>query len=319
MVLYSIGVGELSDEIRVLDPSEPIYTEDRNTSIYACQVDYDPITSKLVIVKNQTQTGRSLSLPMVFTLRGPDHLNRGFLADTVLKFITDTFHTAPIDSVVEADDDSMNGEDRDPYKLFVMHGNTAIPFPSGRENSVAWPGGITVHTIVFQWRDQKLFNQYKGADLIDRECSVTTRKDIHLMECIDLFTKQEQLGEEDSWWVLSLHLSVIYLISKLPYCYSSIFREFELNSKLANERHEHVKYDLIAISHHMGGLGGGHYTASALNKTTGKWCIVFDFNDSCVSKTSAPSDPIIGRTPYLLVYRRKETVPDSNFEMETDE
>lgn len=39
----------------------------------------------------------------------------------------------------------------------------------------------------------------KIQDLIDREVSVSSRKDIHLMECIDLFTKQEQLGEEDSW------------------------------------------------------------------------------------------------------------------------
>lgn len=166
------------------------------------------------------------------------------------------------------------------------------------------------------------------------------------MECIDLFTKQEQLGEEDSWYCpkckkheratkkLDLwNLPQILIIHLKRFQYSKWHRDkidipvvipvrgFELNSKLANERHEHVKYDLIAVSHHVGGLGGGHYTASALNTTTGKW---YEFNDSCVSETAAPSDPMVGRTPYMLVYRRQEVttdgvLPDANVEEEMEE
>ncbi|RCN31654.1 hypothetical protein ANCCAN_22553 [Ancylostoma caninum] len=166
------------------------------------------------------------------------------------------------------------------------------------------------------------------------------------MECIDLFTKQEQLGEEDSWYCpkckkheratkkLDLwNLPQILIIHLKRFQYSKWHRDkidipvvipvkgFELNSKLANERHEHVKYDLIAMSHHVGGLGGGHYTASALNKTTGKW---FEFNDSCVSEIAAPADPTIGRTPYMLVYRRQQAptdglLQDANVEEEMEE
>ncbi|VDO42247.1 unnamed protein product [Haemonchus placei] len=171
-------------------------------------------------------------------------------------------------------------------------------------------------------------------------------KDIHLMECIDLFTKQEQLGEEDSWYCpkckkheraskkLDLwNLPQILIIHLKRFQYSKWHRDkidipvvipvkgFELNSKLANERHEHVKYDLIAISHHVGGLGGGHYTATALNKTTGKW---YDFNDSSATETTAPTDPYVSRTPYMLVYRRQEIttdvlLPDANVEEEMEE
>ncbi|CAJ0943744.1 unnamed protein product, partial [Mesorhabditis belari] len=78
-------------------------------------------------------------------------------------------------------------------------------------------------------------------------------------------------------------------------------RGFELNDKLANTLHEHVQDDLIAMSHHSGGLGGGHYTASALNPN-GKW---YEFNDSCVSERNPPDDRLKASSPYMLVYRRR--------------
>jgi len=53
----------------------------------------------------------------------------------------------------------------------------------------------------------------------------------------------------------------------------------------------------VAFQNHMGGIGGGHYTAYALNKTTGKW---FEFNDRSCSEVSA--DHIGGPASYLLFY-----------------
>ncbi|KAK6060636.1 hypothetical protein COOONC_01704 [Cooperia oncophora] len=135
---------------------------------------------------------------MVFTLPNPDYLTRSFLANRILPFISDTFMKSPLELCLYEDDPKL-GEEREQYKLFVMHGVNAVPFPTAPDEPVPFPGGLPMHTVVFQWKDPQLFNQYKGADLIDREVSVSSRKDIHLMECIDLFTKQEQLGEEDSW------------------------------------------------------------------------------------------------------------------------
>ena len=40
-------------------------------------------------------------------------------------------------------------------------------------------------------------------------------------------------------------------------------------------------YDCYAVSNHMGGLGGGHYTAYAKNPEHGKW---YCFNDSSCSE-----------------------------------
>jgi ubiquitin C-terminal hydrolase len=60
-------------------------------------------------------------------------------------------------------------------------------------------------------------------------------------------------------------------------------------------------YDLVGVVNHMGSLGGGHYTADALNVDTGKW---FNFNDSRVSRTS--SSRLSGSNAYLLFYVQRE-------------
>ena len=58
-------------------------------------------------------------------------------------------------------------------------------------------------------------------------------------------------------------------------------------------------YELYAISNHYGGLGGGHYTATA--KNAGKW---YDFNDSSVRTCSESS--IGGSGAYILFYKRRD-------------
>lgn len=64
-------------------------------------------------------------------------------------------------------------------------------------------------------------------------------------------------------------------------------------------------YDLYAVSEHMGGLGGGHYTAVARNFKSGAW---YAFNDSFCS----PIDParveetVVTPRAYVLFYRRRQ-------------
>ena len=59
------------------------------------------------------------------------------------------------------------------------------------------------------------------------------------------------------------------------------------------------KYQLFAVSNHMGGLGGGHYTATARNWVNGKW---LSFNDSNVSESEVQNAD--GRSAYVLFYER---------------
>ena len=47
-------------------------------------------------------------------------------------------------------------------------------------------------------------------------------------------------------------------------------------------------------------MGGGHYTAFALNKTTNKW---YNFDDSSVREASP--ERIVSTNAYVLFYRRR--------------
>jgi hypothetical protein len=60
-------------------------------------------------------------------------------------------------------------------------------------------------------------------------------------------------------------------------------------------------YDLYAVSNHLGGLGGGHYTAYALNRFNEEW---YEYNDSTCRMLE--DDSVVGRnsTAYLLFYNR---------------
>jgi hypothetical protein len=62
-------------------------------------------------------------------------------------------------------------------------------------------------------------------------------------------------------------------------------------------------YDLFAVSHHEGGLGGGHYTASVQDFATGKWWF-------CDDRDATPAFPEACRreSAYVLFYRRKDTL-----------
>ncbi|EGN96654.1 hypothetical protein SERLA73DRAFT_111301 [Serpula lacrymans var. lacrymans S7.3] len=67
---------------------------------------------------------------------------------------------------------------------------------------------------------------------------------------------------------------------------------------------EPLTYDLFAVDEHLGGLGGGHYRAYALNHITDKW---YHFDDSYV--TPARSTEAVNANAYLLFYRRRSSKP----------
>lgn len=75
------------------------------------------------------------------------------------------------------------------------------------------------------------------------------------------------------WFWLSLQQMLFFYLTRLNTKYQLIkfFRDFELNSKLGNESHEHQKYDLIGMIVHVGSLDRGIYDARALNQNSGKW------------------------------------------------
>jgi len=64
-------------------------------------------------------------------------------------------------------------------------------------------------------------------------------------------------------------------------------------------------YDLFAVSNHFGGLGGGHYTAYAMNAEFNRW---FNFDDSHVTPVNNEND-VVTQNAYVLFYRRQDIDP----------
>lgn len=80
--------------------------------------------------------------------------------------------------------------------------------------------------------------------------------------------------------------------------------ELDLNSfvlsKDAGDNLNYV-YDLYGVDNHYGGLGGGHYTATAFNSVANKWV---EYNDSNCRFTS---NNVVSEAAYLLFYRRRDS------------
>jgi ubiquitin carboxyl-terminal hydrolase 4/11/15 len=95
--------------------------------------------------------------------------------------------------------------------------------------------------------------------------------------------------------------------------------KFELKSKNGVGVSRPSLYDCIAVVNHMGGMGGGHYTAYAnhqisqfggygakeLQDKGGKWML---FDDSYVDFVEDPERRVVSKAAYVLVFQRRTTV-----------
>ncbi|XP_061689922.1 ubiquitin carboxyl-terminal hydrolase 4 [Syngnathoides biaculeatus] len=149
---------------------------------------------------------------------------------------------------------------------------------------------------------------------------------VALRECIELFTTMETLGAHDPWycptckkhqqatkkfdlWSLP-HILVVHLKrfsynrcwrDKLDTVVDFPIRDLNMSEFLCDPKAGPHTYDLVAVSNHYGGMGGGHYTAYGKNKVDGKW---YYFDDSSVSSSS--EDQIVTKEAYVLFYQRRE-------------
>jgi len=64
-----------------------------------------------------------------------------------------------------------------------------------------------------------------------------------------------------------------------------------------------ASYELFAVSEHMGGLGGGHYTAVV--RTGASWFACDDTRVTQVSGGASPEQGVITPNAYVLFYQRK--------------
>uniref|UniRef100_A0A1I7UNN8 Ubiquitin carboxyl-terminal hydrolase n=1 Tax=Caenorhabditis tropicalis TaxID=1561998 RepID=A0A1I7UNN8_9PELO len=329
------------DDISILQPGDKVRMQGREVYVAEVEHDLEVKGTRIFVAYNRVKLVRSASLPMVYSLAPGFPLTRGFLNDHVFSTTKKFFINQKVVAELNGnsnDDDSMSGsnsaDEREPYKLFVGTPGSQTPLPIPPTNDpISFPDEMSNDVyrnylqIVFQWKDLKFFNQYKGNDLIEREMTVSTRRKVLLEETLDWFTKKEQLGEQDSWYcpeckkheratkqldlwklpeVLILHLKRFQYTKwsreKLTWDVVIPVRGLDLTDKVANPNHEKAIYDLIAVSRHYGSLSGGHYTAIGFNDRINKW---IDFNDSSANVTIPPSEPYESSDPYILVYRRR--------------
>ncbi|KAK4516826.1 Ribosomal_L14e domain-containing protein [Mucor velutinosus] len=166
----------------------------------------------------------------------------------------------------------------------------------------------------------------------DEDMTAQQKKQVTLSDCLDEFTKEEELSEEDLWYCPKCkkhqratkkfdlwRMPEIMVVHLKRFSHSRTWRdkidalidfptsELDLTDRvLSIEDHASVKdedrlvYDLYGVDNHYGGLGGGHYTSFAQNFEDGYW---YNFDDSHVSKVDV--NDVKTTAAYLLFYKRR--------------
>uniref|UniRef100_A0AAY4DXB5 Ubiquitin carboxyl-terminal hydrolase n=1 Tax=Denticeps clupeoides TaxID=299321 RepID=A0AAY4DXB5_9TELE len=193
---------------------------------------------------------------------------------------------------------------------------------------------LTTHsTVAIDWDSdsKKLHYDDQEAEAYEKHESMMQpqkkKTTVALKECIELFTTMETLGEHDPWYcptcrkhqqatkkfdlwslprILVVHLKRFSYNrcwrDKLDTVVDFPIRDLSMSEFVCDPKAGPYVYDLVAVSNHYGGMGGGHYTAYAKNKCDGKW---YYFDDSSVS--SASEDQIVTKAAYVLFYQRRDS------------
>ncbi|KAJ5835413.1 Peptidase C19 ubiquitin carboxyl-terminal hydrolase 2 [Penicillium robsamsonii] len=169
-------------------------------------------------------------------------------------------------------------------------------------------------------------------NVFDHSMVVSQKKpkqsNISLDQCLDEFSKEEILSRADSWFCpqCKTHVSAtkkfelwrtpdIMVVQlkrfsqfrgrhghKISTLIDFPFEGLDLSSRVEGPTDgKSTVYDLIAVDNHMGGMGGGHYTAYIKDFVSGAWVYCNDTS----AKTVTNMQSIITAGAYLLFYRRR--------------
>ncbi|XP_041349901.1 ubiquitin carboxyl-terminal hydrolase 15-like isoform X2 [Gigantopelta aegis] len=179
--------------------------------------------------------------------------------------------------------------------------------------------------------DDKAAEDFEQDESMKNRNLMQKRQPIQLGDCLKLFTDSEKLSQHDPWYcpeckkhqqatkkfdlwslpqILIIHLKRFsynrYWRDKIDAVVEFPIKGLKLTDYILDDRHKDATYDLIAVSNHFGGLGGGHYTAFCKNKDDKEW---YYFDDSSVSQSS--EDAVVTKAAYVLVYERRVSAPES--------
>jgi len=179
------------------------------------------------------------------------------------------------------------------------------------------------------WRDARRFKESALKD-VDEDASIadegkTDEDAVTINRCMDLFTVPEKLAPEDAWYcnickkhqeatkkfdiwtapdILVIHLKRFsyrnqYMREKIESFVDFPLVGLDLSKHILQKSGE-LMYDCYAISNHYGSLGGGHYTAFAINPLDGKW---YSYDDSHVSQVE--SSAVKTTAAYVLFFKKR--------------
>jgi Ubiquitin carboxyl-terminal hydrolase len=168
----------------------------------------------------------------------------------------------------------------------------------------------------------------------------TKNKTKSVLDCIDKFCQKEQLEETEQWYCNKCKMHVrawkqFHLYRSSPHLIVHLKRfhfsptthrrnkitalvDFPLKGldlsehviHWSDENNDKPIYDCYAVTNHFGGLGGGHYTAYALNPDD-TWCL---YDDSRITSGVNPKD-VVSNAAYVLYYRRRDVPVTEEFEL----
>merc|ERR1719290_763914 len=240
----------------------------------------------------------------------------------------------------QVQDDEMLSDDEEgrtgPHRLFSLHivnsyGNAQIDSLNDDDQPLKLQ---SKHYLALDWHPRaktQFFNDKSAEDFSQDDSyhgkTVPKKQLIKLSECLKLYTSQEKLGAEDAWYcpvckthqqaskkfdlwslpeVLVIHLKRFsynrYWRDKIDTLIEFPVKNLDMTQYVINSSHGQAVYDLIGVSNHYGGMGGGHYTAYGKNKTDGNW---YYFDDSSVTQTN--EEAVVTKAAYVLFYQRRST------------
>ncbi|KAF1942844.1 cysteine proteinase [Clathrospora elynae] len=178
----------------------------------------------------------------------------------------------------------------------------------------------------------KLVEIMDDPEIQDKKAKRAARRKhgITLGECFTESSKSEVLSEDNAWYcsrckelrratktleiwtapdILIIHLKRFSgqrtFRDKIEELVDFPVQGLDLSGKVGFPEDKDLTYDLFAVDNHFGGLGGGHYTATAQNFFDKQW---YDYNDSVVSRCDS-GQKAVSKAAYLLFYRRRSPVP----------
>lgn len=198
--------------------------------------------------------------------------------------------------------------------------------------------GLTdAHSIVIDWSPAVVIAQADAFDLVERRDATSSGRggmqigsgqhsDVTtLRDCVRAFVAQEQLGKSNAWYCATCKAHVLASkkldLWRCPEVLIVHLKRFSGNRQKIGrlvdfplqglDLTEFVRcstqdddaapiYDLYAVSNHMGGLGGGHYTAFARHLENERWYLLDDSRAEPVAEHAVKTS-----AAYVLFYRRR--------------